>query len=90
MCTGELGYQKSVLDILELEFQTTVSRPTGCWDPNFGPLKELQAPSAAGPSLQFHFLVCLEFARCNWLKISFFFSPWSHFPHLLLKPPCSP
>lgn len=40
MFTGVLGYQKRVLDILELEFQTTVSRPSGCWDPNFGPLKE--------------------------------------------------
>lgn len=40
MFTGVLRYQKRVLNILELEFQTTVSRPSGCWDPNFGPLKE--------------------------------------------------
>lgn len=69
MCTGVLGYQKRVLDILELEFQTTVSCLSGCWDPNFGLLKEQQAPLTAGPSLQFHFPVCLEFTRCNWLRI---------------------
>lgn len=69
MCTGVLGYKKRVLDILELEFQTTVSCRSGCWDSNFGPLKEQQAPLTAGPSLQFHFPVCLEFARCNWLRI---------------------